>query len=991
MTVLEEARDETPPWVGRPVPRKEDAALLTGRARFIDDLAPLPGLAHAAILRSPYPHAEIRGIDAARALALPGVLGVVTGAEIAEMTETVPSVVRTAPPYRPIAVDKARYVGEPVAVVVAEDRYLAEDALDRIEVDYAPLLAVTDVVAALAPDAPVLHEALEGNLAQRRDFTYGDPDAAFARADRTFRLDYTFPRSSATPMETFGVVAHFEEAPARYTVWSNFQGPFVLHPLMARALRVPGNRLRLITPPASGGSFGIKQAVFAYIILLGAVSRKLGQPVKWIEDRLEHLMGASAAGARAGTVEAAFTDEGRLLGLRYDNVANMGAWLRAPEPASVYRMHATAGGGYDVRDIAISNRLVLTNTVPIGLNRGYGGPQFYFALERIMEVAARGLGLDPGELRRHNFVAADAFPYECAGGSKLDAGDYHAALDEAKRLIDYEALRVRREAARAEGRRFGIGFAVGVEPSGSNMAYVSLAQPAEERARSDQKSGAAASVIITIDPSGRATVQLCSTPNGQGHATVAAQIVADTLGLEPDDVDVVTDIDTQRSPWSIASGNYSNRFAAIVTGAIQLCGERAADKVRRLAADVLEAAPEDIELAGGRVRIAGVPDKGLPLARVASRAHWDASTLPDDVTPGFHETVLLSPDVLGPPSDDDRIASSVTYGFVADIVGVEVDATTGRLRVDSYVSVHDVGPRMNPAIVEGQVWGGFAHGLGAALMEELAYDEAGNFLAGSFADYLCPTATEIPDLIIGHVETPSPQNPLGAKGMGDGSSMLTPAAIANAVADALDRDDVAPPFRPMTLWALANGREVRPPASVVRDDGIPSGPDVLSGEGEVVLPRPPDAVWRMLIDTEALARLVPGCERLEETAPGRYRGEVSIGVAGIRGRYVAEIEHTSREAPHRLVLRGQARGALGHGGGGGEVRLEPMGEDETRLSYRYGARVGGKVASVGQRMLGTVTETLIGQFFQAFAAELADEGGEATSFWHRLFGRGGRS
>ena len=988
MTAIEAEKDEARPWVGRAVTRKEDAALLTGQARFIDDLVPLPGLAQAAILRSPYPHAEIRGIDTSRACALPGVFGVVTGAEIAEMTETIPSVVRGPVAYRPVAVDKARYVGEPVAVVVAEDRYVAEDALDLIEVDYAPLPAVVDPVKAMAGDAPVLHEALVGNVASSRDFAYGDPDGAFARADRTFRLDYRFPRSTATPMETYGVIAHFERAPDRYTAWSNFQGPFVLHPLMARALRVPGNRLRLITPPASGGSFGIKQAVFAYVILLAAVSRKLGLPVKWIEDRHEHLMASSAAGERAGTVEAAFTSQGRLLGLRYENIANMGAWLRAPEPASIYRMHATAGGGYDVRDIAISNTLVLTNTVPIGLNRGYGGPQFYFALERIMELAAKGLGIDPAELRRRNFVAPDAFPYECAGGSKLDAGDYHAALDEALRLADHEGLVAERDAARAEGRRFGIGFAVGVEPSGSNMAYVSLAQPAEERARADRKSGAAASVIIAIDPSGRATVQLCSTPNGQGHATVAAQIVADALGLEPDDIDVVTDIDTQRSPWGIASGNYSNRFAAIVAGAIQTCGEQAAEKLRHLAAETLEAAPEDIELAGGRARIAGVPDRGLPIARIAARAHWDASTLPDGISPGFHETVVLSPEVLGPPDDDDRISSSVTYGFVADIAAVEVDPATGRLKVLRYVSVHDVGPRLNPGIVEGQIWGGFAHGLGAAVMEEHAYDEAGNFLSGTFADYLCPTASEVPDLVIGHVETPSPQNPLGAKGMGDGSSMLTPAAIANAVADALGREDVEPPFRPRKLWALAGGQDPAPPAPARFDDPVPSGPGVLVGEGEVMLPHPPEAVWRMLIDATALARLVPGCESLEETSPGRYRGEVTIGVAGIRGRYVAEIEHRDRQAPHRVVMIGRARGALGHGQGGGEVVLEAAEGGATRLGYRYGARVGGKVATVGQRMLGTVTEALIRQFFRAFARELRDEAGETASFWRRLFRAG---
>src|SRR5262245_24238026 len=302
---LQPAPSSDQPWVGRALPRKEDQALLSGRARFIDDLAPVPGLRHAAILRSPHPHARIRAVDAARALALPGVAGVVAGAELARLVGPIPSVVRAPVPYFPFAIDRARYVGEPVAVVVADTRYLAEDACELIDVDYEPLPAAASIAAALAADAPLLHEKAGSNAINRRTFRYGDPERAFADADEVVELAYTYPRYASTPMETFGVVAQFEQAPDRFTVWSNFQGPFVLQPLMAGALKVPGNRLRLITPPASGGSFGIKQAVLSYIVLLAAVSRALGVPVKWIEDRAEHLAAASAAGDRRGKVAAA--------------------------------------------------------------------------------------------------------------------------------------------------------------------------------------------------------------------------------------------------------------------------------------------------------------------------------------------------------------------------------------------------------------------------------------------------------------------------------------------------------------------------------------------------------------------------------------------------------------------------------------------------------------------------------------------------------------
>jgi 2-furoyl-CoA dehydrogenase large subunit len=963
-------------WVGSPFPRTEDEALLTGRAHFIDDLSPVAGIRFAAILRSQHPHARIQSIDIARALALPGVRAIVAGKDVAELIGPVPSVVKAPIAYFPIAIDRVRYVGEPVAVVVADTRYIAEDACDLIEVDYDVLPAVADLKSAMADDAPVIHEKVGSNVISRRTFRYGDPDKAFAEADRVFDLSYSYPRYASTPMETFGVIAQFERAPDRFTVWSNFQGPYVIQPLMAGALRVPGNRLRLITPPSSGGSFGIKQAVLSYIVLLAAVSRKTGMPVKWIEDRAEHLTAASASSDRLGTIAAAFQNDGKLKGLRFKNIANMGAYIRAPEPASLYRMHAASNGCYDVQHIAVDNEIVVTNCTPVGLNRGYGGPQFYFALERIMEIAAHRLGIDPAELRRRNFIPAHAFPYQAPAGAVFDAGNYEAALSELLRIADYDELKRRRVEARRAGRLFGIGFAAGVEPSGSNMAYVSLAQTAEERNRTDRKSGANASAVISVDPSGQVTLYLCSTPNGKGHATVAAQIVADALGLNPNEINVVTEIDTLTSAWSISSGNYSNRFASIVVDAIAKSAQQVAQKIKLLAAEALDVPPGQIELREGYARVRGQSNKGLPFRKAAARVHWDPAGLPDNVAPGIFETAIVSPPMLGSPDARDRVASAATFGFVIDLAAVEIDPKTGALRIEKYASVHDVGTQLNPKIVEGQIHGGFVHGLGAALFEELAYDERGNFLSGTFADYLCPTAVEVPPVEIGHVKTVSPVNTLGAKGMGDGSSMLTPAAIANAVADALGRDDISLPLNLQRLWLLANGGDPTLKRRAVAPEGMPQksvGEGSLTGSGEVVLSAPVDEVWLRLIDPNELAAIIPGCRRLTQDGPDRYSAKVVIGVAGIRGTYDVQIEMRDKTQGSSVRLVGKASGALGFGSGTGVVTLRREPDGRTRLQYQYAADVGGKVAAVGQRMLGSVTRYLISQFFAALERRIAPQ------------------
>jgi 2-furoyl-CoA dehydrogenase large subunit len=776
-------------WVGQALPRFEDEALLRGQGRFIDDLDPVPNVRHAAILRSLLPHARIVRLDPTAALELPGVVGVLTGADVAAMSRPFPAGIETDVPCRAAAHEIARYVGEPLAVVVARDRYVAEDALELIEVDYEPLEPVVDAEAAVTTEACV-HD---------RSFAYGDVDGALAAAELVVRERYRFPRWSCTPVECYGVVCDWDEGTGTLTAWANFQGPFTLHSVAAAALRLPGSKLRLITPRDSGGSFGIKSSVFVYVVLIGLAARRFGVPVRWTEDRLEHLAASAASTARVTELEAGFTADGELVALRWDSIEDVGAYVRAPEPATLYRMHGSLGGAYRVRNVAARNRVVLTNRCPTGLNRGFGGPQVYFALERAMATAAKRLEIDPAELARRNLIGADEFPYRTPSGGLYDSGDYAACLERALELARYEERREEQEPARAEGRLVGIGLACVVEPSISNMGYITLAQTAEERAETLPKSGNAEGATVSVSPLGGITVRMATTPQGQGHRTVAAQVVADTLGVDPADVDVLSELDTSTDAWTVASGNYSSRFSGVGAGAVLRAAEKVAAKLRAIAAPGLGCEPDEVELRDGKAWHSG---EDVSLRRLAGLAHWHPDALPPGVEPGLHETAYFAAPNLAAPDDDDRVASSAAHGFVVDVAIVELERETGAVRVLDYVSVHDAGRMLNPLVVEGQVRGGFAHGVGAALFERIVYDEDGNLLTGTFMDYLCPTAADVPSLRMEHLQTPSPFTPLGAKGLGEGTTMSAPVAIANAIADAVGVDAVELPLTPPRVWEL---------------------------------------------------------------------------------------------------------------------------------------------------------------------------------------------
>jgi 2-furoyl-CoA dehydrogenase large subunit len=959
-------------WVGRPVERFEDPALLRGEARFIDDLAPVAGLCHAAILRSPHGHAEITRVETAAAEALPGVIGVLTGAQIASLSKPMANLLTRGIDFYPCAVGKVRYFGEPVAVVVAKSRYIAEDALDLIEASYKPLPAVVSIAAAIEEGAPVLHERLGSNIVQERTFRYGDPEAAFASAHKAVTFEADYPRVNSTPMETYGVIAHYDSGSEGYTVWSNFQGPFALHPIMSEALRVRSDQLRLISAPSSGGSFGIKHGVFPYIVLMALASRKLGVPVKWIEDRIEHLAGSSASSGRLTKIEGAFAKDGQLLGVRLDQTENVGAYLRVPEPAGQYRSHAAINSAYKVRNVLIRNRVAVTNQVPSGLNRGYGSPQFYYSFERLMDIAAGELGIDPAELRRRNLIPAGSFPYEGPAGAVLDSGDYVRALEMLLEKADYPALKAEYRKRKAEGRLCGIGIAVAIETSGSNMGYVSLALTHEQRQQSLPKSGAGAAARVTMDAGGAVTVHIDSVPQGQGHRTTVAQIVADELGVDPSIVRVVTALDTQDGLWSITSGNYSNRFSTTVASSVALAARRAAGKLKRVAANELGVNPDQIRLGGGYASSPGAQNKTVPIRRLASRLHWDSSNLPHGVEGPVSEAVTFSPATLGAPDAKDRLNASLAYSFQCDLAAVEVDRKTGHLSIERYVTVHDAGTMLNPMLVEGQIHGGFVHGLGAALSERVAYGADGSLLTVTFQDYMCPAAPEIPRLGIGHISSPSPYTVHGSKGLGDGSSMATPAALANAAADATGVRGIVPPFTAPRLWAYVNGLDpdagLREPVKNRAAASYAGRP--LCGSGSVTLGAGQEAVWQALTGVSSLKHVIPGCREIKAAGPNVYEAIVDLRVAGIGGTYKARIELSDLKEPSSLRLSGGAEGGLAVGKGHADIRLLSLPDGRTRLDYTYQAGVTGRVVSFGHRMLDSVTGLLISRFFEGFEARL---------------------
>ena len=784
--------------------RLEDPRLLSGRGRYIDDLPIAANTLHAAIVRSPHGHAKIESIDTLAASQTSGVVAVYTSVELSRVLDAFPGIVREAPPYLALASDTVRYVGEPVAVVLAKDRYSAEDGAGLVEVNYRMLEAVVDVDHATQREAPVLHQSMASNVVWKSNYTYGAPDAAFAAADRIVSISVRFPKYNSTPLETYGVVAEYLPETDGYFIQANFQGPFSLMAVMGRALRVPDHRLRIVVPQDVGGSFGNKAMLYPYMALLAGCAKLVKRPVKWVEDRLEHLLASASGTDRSSHVQAAITKEGKILALKTQFNENVGAYMRAPEPSCVMRSLTTFCGPYQIEHATIEAACVLTNTLPTGLNRGYGGQQVMFTLERLLDAVAKEVGVDGVEIRRRNFLQAADFPYRTSTGSLYDSGDYSQCLQKALDLAVKDDWYGLRDRLRQAGRLCGIGVATAVHSAASNIGYVTLALPAAARAKPtyNPKSGTSDFAQITLDPSGRLRVQIGTAGAGQGHVTTTAQIVARLFGLAVSDVDVIDRIDTEVTPWTITTGTYASRFAVVVGGAVQRAATRLLVNLQNIAAHLLAVDSKQLSVINGAFCVSG-SERSLTLRQLAGALHWNRGDFPVELDVQLSVSESYGAPNLASPDLQDQVNAAATYGFMADLALIEIDPHTYVPKLLKYIAVHDVGLVINPQLIRGQIAGGIVHGMGGALYEHIDYDENGQMLSASFMDYLCPTAVEAPLMLIDHDGLASPFTELGVKGCGENCAMSAPAAIASAVDDALFKQNIVIdtlPITPPMLW-----------------------------------------------------------------------------------------------------------------------------------------------------------------------------------------------
>ena len=981
--------------------RVEDGYLLTGKGQFIDDLPAPPGLLHAAVVRSPIAHGTITSVDTKAACALRGVRAALLAEDVLAWSQPFVVSVKSALKQYCLAIDRVHYVGEPIAVVIAESRAVAEDGAALVKVMLAPLPAVVDSKKALEADAPLLHPELGSNCIVDRSYLYGDVDGALANADYVLEEDFNYPRNSCTPMETGGVVAEYCQHDGSYDLRSNFMGPFSLHVVAAAALKVPGNRLRHRSPRDSGGSFGVKQAMLPYLVMTALASRKAGAPVKFIEDRLEHLTALTSATARSTRLKAAVRQDGKILALDFDQIEDCGAFLRAPEPATLYRMHGCMTGAYTIESLRIRNRVVMINKTPTGLVRGFGGPQVYFALEGMVRRIAETIGKTVPEVMAVNFIQPASFPYRAAAGALYDSGDYPAALAALLAHPVYQRIQEKKQRFAKEGRLYGIGYAAIVEPSISNMGYITTVLTADQRAKAGPKNGALATATVSIDPSGAVTVILASAPAGQGHQTVTAEVVARVFGLGSQAVVVNTELDTQKDAWSAGSGNYSSRFAGAVAGCAQIAAIRLKAKLSVYAAQLWHCKPNDIVFEGGQVQSLTDPTQSMGFGRLAGTFHWSPAltqaALGAEQELGLRETAFWSPETLSAPDAQDRVNTSAAYGFVLDVCGVEIDTDTCQVCIDEYLTIHDAGTLLHPSLADGQIYGAFAQGVGAALYEEFMYDVDGNFQSGTFADYRLPTAMEVPRPSIVHQSTPSPFTPLGAKGLGEGNNMSTPICIANAVGDALQRSVITLPASPPRVhqWLCEAGVMTRITADqddTTKATSDPTSEGPLKASGSFVFAVSPEALFAVLLDESRIRRIIPGCEAIRvrrSDGAVQYDCTAVIRIGLVKARFEATMGLTEIVEPESLRLTGTGQSSLGFARGAGLVRLERQGS-QTALHYEYQASVSGKLAAIGARLLEGATRLVLAELFRSLAREaLRSKGGSTDmapipSWWQRL-------
>ena len=766
-------------WFGAPVQRSEDPRLLRGKGTFVDDID-LPNVLQAAVLRSPHAHARILSIDATAARELSGVHLVLTATDLGAVLEPSPLLVPhhalTQPRTQlPLALDEVHYVGQAVAFVVADSRYIAEDALELIDVEYEPLPVVHSLEVASADAAPLVHADIPGNVAAHFVQTVGDPDATFATAPHVIHETFSIERGSAMPMECRGILARWEAHEAMLTCWISTQGPIPIRNGLAAIFHLPEHKVRVIAPDVGGG-FGTKIMMFyPEEILTPFAAIQLGRPVKWIEDRREHFISANQERGQLHEVAYAFDDQGVLLAVHDTFQHDTGAYT----PYGIIVPIITAcslPGPYRLHHYYSEFTVLYTNKVPVSPYRGAGRPHAVFVMERIMDRIASELHMDKLAVRSRNFIQPDEFPwdvglvYQDGGPTKYDSGNYQAGLDKLKIMLDYDNFPARQAEARRQGKYLGLGLAYYVE--GTSI-------------------GPYEGATVRVESDGRVFAATGVTSQGQSHATTFAQIVADQLGVNPQDV-LLTEGDTGAFNWGV--GSFASRAGTVAGAAMHMAAVKVREKAKQVAAELFEAAPEDIELMDGKVFVKDSPQRSLTLGQVAISAN------PLRYAYGENARQLMSMKLAGPRSGPALPVERGTPGleatefyspphasFASGVHGaiIEVDPTTGMVSFVQYAAVHDCGRLINPMVVEGQVHGGVAQGIGGAFFERLVYNEEGQLINASFMDYLLPTAAEIPAIAVDHVETPSPLSPLGMKGAGEAGVIPVPALFAAAIDDAL--------------------------------------------------------------------------------------------------------------------------------------------------------------------------------------------------------------
>ncbi|MCS7257304.1 MAG: xanthine dehydrogenase family protein molybdopterin-binding subunit [Thermomicrobium sp.] len=761
--------------VGARVRRKEDPRLITGSSQYVDDLQ-LGGMLYAAFVRSTYPHAIIKKIDPSPALAMPGVVAVITHKELGQWLKgsvqlgggegegeaPAQQEGQAGPPqHELLAVDRVRYVGQPIAVVLATERYRAYDAAEAVQVEYEPLPAVVDPEEAMKDGAPQLHATLKNNIAMHTSHQHGDVEKAFAEADVVIKQRFYQQRLVSVPMEPRAVAAAPDPLTRGVTVWSSTQAPHNNRNTLAQALGLSHGQVRVIAPEVGGG-FGAKIGAYPEDIILAAIALHTHRPVKWYETRSEHFIATNQGRGQVAYYELAATKEGRVLGLRLKVIQDLGGYPKVMLLAPLTAMMSV--GVYDIPNVSIETYSVCTNKTPIGAYRGAGRPEAAYYIERMMDLLARRIGKDPAEVRRINYIPPDKFPYQTPAGAQYDSAEYEKALNKALEVSRYHEWRQKQQELRQQGRYIGIGLATYTEICGF---------------------GPYESASIRVEPTGAVIAYTGTSPHGQGLETALAQIIADEIGADFDQI-VVLHGDTQSVPEGV--GTMGSRSLAVGGGAMLLAAQKIREKAMRIAAHLLEAAVEDIEFADGKYRVKGAPDRAVTLAQIAQAAY--SPGLPADIEPG-----LVVTDYYAPPG--------TLFPFGTHVAIVEVFPDTGEVKILEYYSVDDCGPRINPLLVEGQVHGGLAQGIAQALWEEVRYDENGQILTGTLMDYAIPKASMLPSFVTDETVTPSPLNPLGAKGIGEAATIGSTPTIVNAVMDALAPfgiEHIDMPLTPEKIW-----------------------------------------------------------------------------------------------------------------------------------------------------------------------------------------------